>query len=118
MSVQHEVEAADLVEGHRRQFLALAEGSVHTLPPLFCARPGGHKAPIELRTPADAPPYTPHRHRSHSSINPPHRCSGELPELLEAEQPIRREASSQSDADPPEQCPPAGEAEVLIHLFL
>ena len=115
MTVHHEVETADLVEGHRRQRLAPVEGPVYAFPPLFCARPDGHEAPIELRAPAYAAPYLPQRHRPHASIDPPN-CPGDFPDLVEEQQLTRSAiASPQACAGLPEQGLPAGQAEVSVH---
>src|ERR687897_577311 len=115
VAVQDEVEAADLVEAHGRQLLTPVEGQVYALPPFFHARLSRQEVSVKLRTPADAASYLYYRHRPHASMDSPH-CPGDLSDIIEAQQPIRSVASSQTSTDSPEQCLTAREAEVFIHL--
>jgi hypothetical protein len=71
---------------------------------------------IELRTPADATPYLPHRYRSHASMNPPHR-PGNLSEIIEAQQTIRITIFSQTSPHLPNDRPSTGTTEVCVYLF-
>src|SRR5918998_5145970 len=89
---------------------------VYALPPPPHARLGGHEVSIELRTPSDAAPYLPHRHRPHASIDS-RRCSGDLSEIIEAQQPIRCIVTSQAGSHPPKQRSSAGIGEVPLYLL-
>src|SRR5215203_166613 len=68
---------------------------------LFALRIDFGLVSIELRTAAYAAPYLDKRHCHEASINPPH-CSGDLSDIIEAEQPTRSDISSQAGTDPPE----------------
>jgi hypothetical protein len=114
-TIQHKVETPYLVEPYGRQLLTPVEGPVYALPPLLDARLGGHEVSIELRTSADAAAYLCYRHRPRASIGPPHCCTRDHFEIIEAEQPIRDIVSSQADPHLPKPRPSKGAGEVRLY---
>jgi hypothetical protein len=88
VAVQDEVRISDLVEAHRREFLASVEGSVYALPPRPRARLRGHEGPIELPTSADAAHYLFHPYHLPSERKAIERAQ-RFADFLKTEQPIR-----------------------------
>src|SRR5215207_10290823 len=117
VAILDEVGVTELVQPHRLQLHAAMERSIHPLPLLRHAPPGGHEAAVELPVAIHAAHYLRDLDDPPAQIEAVVR-SYRLPGLLKSEQPAPSLIPPNAGRQPSEECPVTGAQEVLLHLLL